>query len=123
MTVFVAHNRVTAIEHINSRRGGTVDLDYETAWRDALELERLGDECGVTVQFRSDEHIAVRSPEGLIRGLRAAKCTYRQRYLYCMFDLTELSEPCLSELEGRAIEHGDYILAGHLLEDTTLIWE
>ncbi len=123
MTVFVAHNRATAIQHINSRRGDTVDLDYETAWQDALELGRLGDACGVAVQFRTIEHIAVRSPEALARGLRTTKSTFRQRHLYCMFDLMELPEPCLSELEARAIQHGDYILAGHLLKETTLTWD
>lgn len=123
MTVFVAHNRATAIEHINLHRGDTVDLDYETAWQDALELGRLGNEFGVAVQLRTIEHIAVRSPEALIHGLRATKSTFRQRHLYCMFDLTELPESCLSELEARAIQHGDYILAGHLLKETTLTWD
>ncbi|CAG9187457.1 PHA-granule associated protein 4 [Cupriavidus pinatubonensis] len=123
MTIFVAHNRASALEHINLRRGGTVDLDYETAWQDALELGRLGEACGVSVQFRTIEYVAVRSPDALICGLRADKLTFRQRHLYCLFDLMELPEACLDELEARAVQHGDYILAGHLLRETTLIWE
>lgn len=123
MTVYVAHNRTNAVERINSRMTGTVDLDYETAWEDAFELGRLGEQYGVVVQFRTIEHVAVHSPEALARGLRAPKLTFRQRHLYCMFDLNALPEACLSELEERAIRHGDYILAGHLLREATLTWE
>lgn len=123
MSVYVARNRATAIEHISSRVDSTVDLDYETAWEDALELGRLGQQCGVVVQFRTVEHIFVQSPEALTRGLRGEKLTFRQRYLYCRFDMTALSEDCLCELEALAIQHGDYILPGHLLQEATLIWD
>ncbi|MGY2492932.1 PHA-granule associated protein 4 [Cupriavidus sp. CP313] len=123
MTVYVAHSRANAIECIRTWAKGTVDLDYETGWEDAIELGRLGQEHGVNVQFRSIEHIAVRSPEALLRGLREPKTTFRQRHLYCVFDLTLLPEPALSELEALAIKHGDYILAGHLMKDATLAWE
>ncbi|MGY2489902.1 PHA-granule associated protein 4 [Cupriavidus sp. CP313] len=123
MTVYVAHSRANAIDCIRTRSEGTVDLDYEAGWEDAVELGRLGQEHGVNVQFRSIEHIAVCSPEALLRGLRESKITFRQRYLYCVFDLTLLPEAALSELEALAIEHGDYVLAGHLLKEATLIWE
>ncbi len=63
MTVYVARNRTNAVERINSQMEGTVDLDYETAWEDAFELGRLGQQYGVVVQHRTIEHIAVRSPE------------------------------------------------------------
>ena len=33
-----------------------------------------------------------------------------------------LPEAILCELESLAIEHGDYILPGHLLGETTLVW-
>ncbi|MDF3832929.1 PHA-granule associated protein 4 [Cupriavidus basilensis] len=122
MTVYVARNRSTAVERIHSRMEGTVDLDYETAWEDAFELGRLGQRYGVVVQFRTIEHVAVRSPEALASGLRAPKNTFRQRHLYCLFDLTILPEATLSELEARAIQHGDYILAGRLLKEPTLTW-
>jgi hypothetical protein len=123
MTVYVAHNRTNAVERIHSRMKGTVDLDYETGWEDAFELGRLGQQYGILVQFRTIEHVAVRSWEALVRGLRAPKLTFRQRHLYCMFDLTALPEASLCELEARAIQHGDYVLAGHLLKEPTLIWE
>lgn len=123
MSIYVAHDRASAIEHINTRTDGTVDLDYETAWEDALELGRLGQQCGVDVQYRTVEHISVETAEALARGLRGEKCTFRQRYLYCRFDLTALSEENLSELEALAIEHGDYILPGHLQQEATLLWK
>jgi len=122
MSTYVAHNRASALEHINSRADSTVDLDYETAWEDALELGRLGQQCGVEVQYRTVEHIFVESPDALARGLRREKVTFRQRYLYCRFDMTALSEESLCELEALAIEHGDYILPGHLQQETTLVW-
>ncbi|WP_316157606.1 PHA-granule associated protein 4 [Cupriavidus sp. BIC8F] len=123
MNIYVAHSRAKAIECIRSHTEGMVDLDYETGGEDALELGSLGQEFGILVQFRSLEHIAVRSPEGLLRGLKEPKTTFRQRHLYCLFDLARLTEAALSELERRAILHGDYILAGHLLKDATVIWE
>jgi hypothetical protein len=123
MSIYVARNRASAIEHISSRAEGEVDLDYETAWEDALELGRLGQRCGVVVQFRTTEHISVESADALARGLRGEKLTFRQRYLYCRFDLTALSEDRLCELEALAIGHGDYILPGHLLQEATLIWD
>jgi hypothetical protein len=123
MTIYVARSRTNAVERISSQMGGTVDLDYETAWQDAFELGRLGQQYGVVVQFRTIEHVAVRSPDALVRGLREPKLTFRQRHLYCMFDLTVLPEACLTELEARAIQHGDYVLAGHLLKESTVTWE
>ncbi len=122
MSVYVAQNRACAIEHINARTERTVDLDYETAWEDALELARLGQQCGVDVQYRTVEHITVESADALIRGLRREKLTFRQRYLYCRFDMTALSENGLCELEALAIEHGDYVLPGHLQQEVTLVW-
>ncbi|MFJ1259302.1 PHA-granule associated protein 4 [Cupriavidus sp. CuC1] len=123
MTVHVAHNRANALEQITSQVAGTVDLDYEAGWEDALELGRLGQKYGVAVQFRTLEHIVVRTPEALAQGLRAPKNTFRQRHLYCLFDLTLITDALLTELEARAIEHGDYILAGHLMKESTLTWE
>ncbi|MGH8521480.1 MAG: PHA-granule associated protein 4 [Cupriavidus necator] len=123
MNTYVAHSRANAIERISLRVEGMVDLDYDTGWEDALELGRLGQKCGVLVQFRSLEHIAVRSPEALLRGLKEAKTTFRQRHLYCLFDLAMLTEAALAELESRAIQHGDYILAGHLLKEATVVWD
>ncbi|WP_042881613.1 hypothetical protein [Cupriavidus necator] len=122
MSAYIARNRASAVEYIKARAEGTVELDYESAWEDALELGRLGQKCGVDVQYRTSEHICVESADALARGLRSEKLTFRQRYLYCRFDLTALPEESLCELESLAIEHGDYILPGHLLQETTLVW-
>lgn len=122
MSVYVARNRSSAIEHISARAEDTVDLDYETAWEDALELGRLGQQRGVIVQFRTVEHVSVDSPEALAIGLRKEKQTFRQRYLYCKFDMATVDESRLCELEALAIEHGDYILPGHLLQEPTVTW-
>jgi hypothetical protein len=122
MSVFVARNRSSAIEHINGRAEDTVDLDYESAWEDALELGRLGQQCGVVVQFRTVEHIAVESAEALATGLRREKVTFRQRYLYCRFDIAVVDDRRLCELEALAIGHGDYILPGSLLQEPTATW-
>lgn len=78
MTVYVARNRANAIEHINSRADTVVDLDYETAWEDAVELGRLGQRCGVVVQYDTVEYIAVESAEALTRELRREKLTFRR---------------------------------------------
>lgn len=122
MSVYVAPNRACAIEHINARTEETVDLDYETAWEDALELAHLGQQYGVDVQYRTVEHISVESADALIQGLRREKLTFRQRHLYCRFDMTTFSEKGLCELEALAIEHGDYVLPGHLQQEVTLVW-
>ena len=123
MSVYVANDRSSAIEHINAQAEDIVDLDYESAWEDSMELGRLGQQCGVVVQFRTVEHIAVDSPQALITGLRQEKVTFRQRYLYCRFDMATVDEVRLCELEALAIEHGDYILPGHLLQEPTVTWQ
>ncbi|WP_029047479.1 hypothetical protein [Cupriavidus sp. amp6] len=122
MSAFIARSRASAVAYINACAKGTVELDYETAWEDAIELGRLGQRLGVDVQYRTVEHICVESADALTRGLREKKLTFRQRYLYCRFDMIALPEAVLCELESLAIEHGDYILPGHLLGETTLVW-
>ncbi|MDT4783362.1 hypothetical protein FQZ97_156480 [compost metagenome] len=62
------------------------------------------------------------SPEALVHGLRMEKPTFRQRYLYCRFDMAALSEDTLRKLEELAIEHGDYLMPGHLFKEATLTW-
>ncbi len=76
----------------------------------------------VDVQYRAVEHVTVASPEALVRGLRMEKATFRQRYLYCRFDMAALSEDTLRNLEDLAIEHGDYLMPGHLFTEATLTW-
>ncbi|CAG2153383.1 PHA-granule associated protein 4 [Cupriavidus plantarum] len=99
-----------------------VELDYETGWQDAVELGRLGEKRGIKVQYRGQESIAVRSREALIEGLATPKTTFRQRNLYCQFDLGTLADHELVELEAKATRLGDYILAGHLLRDVDDVW-
>jgi len=62
-----------------------VDLDYESAWQDAIELGRLGNKRGIRVEYRGHENIAVNSPAALVAGLLRPKTTFRQRNLYCQF--------------------------------------
>jgi hypothetical protein len=58
----------------------------------------------------------------LIEGLGKPKTTFRQRNLYCQFDLGSMADHELLELEAKAARLGDYILAGHLLRDIDLVW-
>ena len=99
-----------------------LELDYETGWQDAVELGRLGEKRGIKVQYRGQESVAVRSREALIEGLAKVKATFRQRNLYCQFDLGTLTDHELLDLEARATRLGDYILAGHLLRDVDSVW-
>lgn len=122
MSTYIARDRASAVEHIHGHGAGTLELDYESAWQDAIELEQLGRQYGVDVQYRTVEHVSVASPEALVRGLRMEKLTFRQRYLYCRFDMAALSEQMLRSLEELAIKHGDYLMPGHLSTEATLTW-
>ncbi|QYY29529.1 MULTISPECIES: hypothetical protein [Cupriavidus] len=122
MSTFTARDRASAVERIHGRAAGTLELDYENAWQDAVELEQLGRQFGVDVQYRAVEHVSVASPEALVRGLRMEKATFRQRYLYCRFDMAALSEDTLRDLEDLAIEHGDYLMPANLFTEATLTW-
>ncbi|SDE01952.1 hypothetical protein SAMN05216345_13312 [Cupriavidus sp. YR651] len=99
-----------------------IELDYESGWRDAIELARLGDKVGIRVEYRGHESIAVNSRAALIAGLKRTKVTFRQRNLYCRFNLDRLAENDLAALEAKASSLGDYILAGHLLRDVDEVW-
>ena len=99
-----------------------VELDYEAGWQDAIELGRMGQKVGVRVEFRGQENIAVHSLIALVVGLSRLKLTFRQRNLYCLFDLDALPAGELVKLEAKAAVLGDYILAGHLLRDVDGRW-
>ena len=99
-----------------------VELDYESGWQDAVELGRLGRAVGVRVEYRGHESIAVKSPAALVAGLARAKATFRQRNLYCQFDLDLLPASQLQHLETKAETLGDYILGGHLLREVDVVW-
>jgi len=117
-----AGSREEALRLVGSGGVAAVELDYESGWKDAVELGRLGRAVGVRVEFRGHESIAVKSPAALVAGLARAKATFRQRNLYCQFDLDRLPADQLARLEGKAEKLGDYILAGHLLREVDLIW-
>ena len=117
-----AGTREEALRLVGSGGVTVVELDYESGWQDAVELGRLGRAVGVRVEFRGHESIAVKSPEALVIGLARAKTTFRQRNLYCQFDLDLLPVQQLEELEAKAATLGDYILGGHLLREVDVVW-
>lgn len=123
MTTARAATREEALRLLNMDGIAVVELDYEAGWQDAVELGRLGQKAGVRVEFRSQENIAVRSLEALAAGLSRAKLTFRQRNLYCQFDLDVLPAGELEKLEAKATASGDYILGGHLLHDVDVRWD
>lgn len=122
MSIVRAGSKAEALRLLASEEALALELDYETGWQDAVELGRLGEKRGIKVQYRGQESVAVRSREALLEGLGKLKKTFRQRNLYCQFDLGLLSEQELLELEAKASRLGDYILAGHLLRDVDTIW-
>ncbi|MGO4306466.1 MULTISPECIES: PHA-granule associated protein 4 [unclassified Cupriavidus] len=122
MSIVRAGSKAEALRLLASEQVLALELDYETGWQDAVELGRLGEKRGIKVQYRGQESIAVRSREALIEGLCKPKTTFRQRNLYCQFDLGTLADHELLDLEAKASRLGDYILAGHLLRDVDGIW-
>ncbi|KWR81095.1 hypothetical protein [Cupriavidus sp. IDO] len=117
-----AVTRGEALKLLETEGVTAVELDYESGWQDAVELGRLGDKRGIRVEYRGHESIAVRSPAALVAGLSRPKTTFRQRNLYCQFELSELSAGELEQLEAKATQLGDYILAGSLLRDVDAVW-
>ncbi|MBX9432361.1 PHA-granule associated protein 4 [Ralstonia pseudosolanacearum] len=122
MTTARAGTREEALRLLNRSEIAVVELDYETGWQDAVELGRMGQKAGIRVEFRSQENIAVRSLAALVGGLSRPKLTFRQRNLYCQFDLDALPTGELEKLEANAAALGDYILGGHLLRDVDVRW-
>ncbi|WP_247539155.1 PHA-granule associated protein 4 [Ralstonia pseudosolanacearum] len=124
MTTAVARagSKEEALRLVGSGGVAAVELDYESGWQDAVELGRLGRAVGVRVEFRGHESIAVKSPAALVAGLALAKATFRQRNLYCQFDLAKLAPGQLEQLEVKAARFGDYILGGHLQREVDAVW-
>lgn len=118
-----AGTREEAPRHLKTRGITVVELDYETGWQDAVELGRLGQKVGIQVAFRGHESIAVQSPASLAAGLARPKTTFRQRNLYCQFDLSRLVPGELERFEAKAANLGDYVLGGHLLRDVDACWD
>ncbi|WP_433868139.1 PHA-granule associated protein 4 [Ralstonia wenshanensis] len=112
-----AGTREEALRLLNTSGVAVVELDYESGWQDAGELGRLGQKVGIRVEFLSQENIAVQSLDALVTGLSRPKLTFRQRNLYCQFDLDALPTGELDRLEAKVSTLGDYILSGHLTQD------
>ncbi|MET3448279.1 PHA-granule associated protein 4 [Ralstonia sp.] len=117
-----AGTREEALRLLDTCGIAVIELDYETGWQDAVELGRMGQKVGIRVEFRGHESIAVPSLIALMIGFSRPKLTFRQRNLYCQFDLDALPAGELAKLEAKATAQGDYILAGHLLRDVDGRW-
>ena len=122
MTTALAGTKSEALKLLETSGVTVVDLNYESGWQDAIELGRRGERLGVHAQYRGHESIAVSSPAALIGGLIRSKLTFRQRNLYCQFELSKLPAGELERLEAKAARLGDYILAGHLTRDVDAVW-
>ena len=117
-----AGTRGEALKLLETEGVTVVELDYESGWQDAVELGRLGQKVGIRVEYRGHENVAVRSPAALVAGLLRPKTTFRQRNLYCQFELNNLPVDELESLEAKAAKLGDYILAGHLMREVDAQW-
>ncbi|MFS8981122.1 PHA-granule associated protein 4 [Cupriavidus necator] len=122
MAIARAGTRGEALKLLETEGVTVVELDYESGWQDAVELGRLGQKVGIRVEYRGHENIAVRSPAALVSGLLRPKTTFRQRNLYCQFELNNLPADELEGLEAKAAKLGDYILAGHLMREVDAQW-
>ncbi|MGH8783797.1 MAG: PHA-granule associated protein 4 [Cupriavidus necator] len=122
MATVMAGTKSEALKLLETEGVTVVDLNYESGWQDAIELGRLGQKLGVHVQYRGHVSIAVSSPMALVVGLGRPKLTFRQRNLYCQFELGNLPAEELERLEAKATRLGDYILAGHLTREVDEVW-
>ncbi len=105
------------LEQVPSARAGH-ETDGRTPSSWAGSEKSAVSKCNTAEQ----ESIAVRSREALVEGLAKPKGTFRQRNLYCQFDLGTLADNELLDLEAKATRLGDCILAGHLLRDVDGVW-
>lgn len=122
MTTACARSKTEALRLLDTKGITALELDYESGWQDAIELGRLGQKIGIRVEYRGHESIVVKSPAALAAGLKRPKLTFRQRNLFCQFELSSLPAGELERLEAKAATLGDYILAGHLMRDVDAEW-
>lgn len=108
----VARTKIEALHIIGRRNADELELDYETAWRDVVELGRLGMRHDIRVTTRGSEYVLVGSPSALFCGLSQAKSSYRRRFLCCSFPITLLSYGELAEVQRRVQLHGDMLVTG-----------
>ena len=123
MTTACARSKTEALRLLDAKGITALELDYESGWQDAIELGRLGQKIGIRVEYRGHESIVVKSPAALAAGLKRPKLTFRQRNLFCQFELSSLPADELESLEAKAARLGDYILAGHLMRDVDTEWK
>lgn len=112
MTTARASTREEALRLLKMDGIAVVELDYEAGWQDAIDLGRMGQKTGVRVEFRCQESIAVGSLAALIAGLSRPKLTFRQRNLYCQFDLDALPAGDLVKLERFGARSGQLCVRG-----------
>lgn len=117
MNILQASNKEVALKLIEGQAARIVELDYADGAIDQFELGRLGRKYRVAVLHRGQEAIIVQSIRALRDGLKPEKDTYRQRHLYCMFDLAACLPDDVKWVESRAAFLGDFILPGELLEN------
>lgn len=91
-----------------------VELDYECAPADLIELGRYATIHGVAIQMRTCDTVQVLTPSGLRLGLSCPKNTHRQRRLCCMFSLAKLSHEELAWAMERVRVFGDVLLEGEI---------
>jgi len=123
VTTACARSKTEALRLLDAKGITALELDYESGWQDAIELGRLGQKIGIRVEYRGHESIVVKSPAALAAGLKRPKLTFRQRNLFCQFELSSLPADELESLEAKAARLGDYILAGHLMRDVDTEWK
>ncbi len=108
----IARTKIEALHVIGRRAADELELDYETAWRDVVELGRLGMQHDIRVTTRGSEYVLVASPSALFSGLSKPKASYRRRFLCCGFPITLFSQGELAEIHRRVQLHGDMLVTG-----------
>lgn len=108
----IALSKIDALHVIGRRDADDLELDYPTAWRDAVELGRLGMTHGIRVTTKGTEYVLVTCPNALLSGLSREKRTYRQRNLCCSFPREALPEETWNELLLKAKLFGDVLVGG-----------
>ena len=103
-------DKASAIGPIVSGGARLLDLDYESAVEDVIELGKLGRAHGVSVMLLSHEAIVVEGLTALKSALQADKETWRIRVFLCQFPLSAVPLEERIALLGRAAELQDMII-------------
>lgn len=108
----IALSKIDALHVIGRGEVDELELDYPTAWRDAVELGRLGMAHGIRVTTKGTEYVLVTCPNALLAGLSREKRTYRQRNLCCSFPRDALPDAVWNDLVQKAKLFGDVLVGG-----------